>query len=120
MDEDGTVFCVHHPTAVSLHQAGIEGCHVCASVWDSLAPTQQTYLLELDTNRDPITNMLMATPQTLELQTDIYGTDSLVVVVKFDVDKIWALDGAEREKTNMFILQPSEGIVRSHFAPYNY
>jgi hypothetical protein len=49
--------------------------------------------------------------QTLELQTDIYGTDSLVVCVKFDVDKIWALDGGEREKTNMFILQPSEGIV---------
>jgi hypothetical protein len=111
MDEDGTVFCVHHPTAVSLYQAAIEGFHICSSVWGSLAPSQQTCLLELDTNRNPITNMLMATPQTLELQTDVFGTDSLVVCVKFDVDKIWALDEGEKEKTNMFILQPSKGIA---------
>lgn len=53
--------------------------------------------------------MLMTTPQTLELPLDIYGTESLVLAVKFDVgDEIWALSGGEGEKTNMFVLQPSE------------
>lgn len=104
MDEDGTVFYVHHPTAVSLHQAAKEGCHICTSVWDSLASSQQKHLLELDIDHDPITSMLMATPQTLEMQIDMYGTDSLVVFVKYDVDNLWALDGARMEKTNMFVL----------------
>lgn len=109
MDEDGTILCVHHPTASSLQNSAIEGCHICALVWERLASCQQKLLLELSTDRNPITNMFMATPQTLELDLHLFGTESLILGVSFDVgDEIWNLPGGAAEKTNMFVLQPSE------------
>lgn len=109
MDEDGTVLCVHHPTASSLQKSAIEGCHICALVWDRLASCQKKFLLELATDRDPITNLFMAPPQSLDMDLSLFGTESLMLGLTFDVgDEIWKLPGGAAEKTGIFVLQPSE------------
>jgi len=112
IDEDGTIYCVHHSTGESLQKSASDGCHICSSVWNSLAAPQHKYLLESDT-KDPITNALMSGPQVAGTSNliEILTPDSLIVAVVFDLgEKLWNLPGAASERTNMFVLQPSEGI----------
>lgn len=109
LDEDGITFCAHHPTGESLQKAGTNGCHICSLVWSRLAPSQQTYVLELKID-ESITNILMSTPQVMEMPTTLFGSESLIIYVQFEAGKdIWNLPGGSAEHTNIFVLQPSEG-----------
>ena len=109
IDEDGTTLCVHHPTGESLQKAGTNGCHICSMVWSRLAPSQQNYVLELKVD-EPITNILMSTPQVMDMPTTLFGSKSLILCVQLEAGKdIWNLPGGSAERYNIFVLQPSEG-----------
>jgi hypothetical protein len=109
LEENETTLCTHHSTGQSLQNAAKEECHICSLVWNRLAPSQQSYLLELNVD-EPITIILMTNPQALGLPTTLFGLESLILCVQFEVGKdIWKLPGGARERTNMFVFQPSEG-----------
>ena len=109
LDEDGTTLCAHHLDGESLHNAAKEECHICSLVWHSLAPSQQSYLLQLNVE-DPVTIMLMTTPQAMELPLAMFGQESLILYVQFEAARdIWKVPGGNRERSNMFVFQPSDG-----------
>jgi hypothetical protein len=44
------------------------------------------------------------------MPTTLFGSESLILCVQFEASKdIWNLPGGSAERTNMFVLQPSEG-----------
>ena len=109
LDENETTLCAHHPTGQSLQNAAEEECHICSLVWNRLAPSQQSYLLELNVD-EPITTLFMTTPQALDMPTTLFGLESLMLCVQFEAGKdIWKLPRGAGERTNMFVFQPSGG-----------